>query len=376
MIPFLDLQREYRRLQAELAPVVQSVLASGHYILGREVENFESRWTEYCGVPYGVLVASGTDALTLALEASEAIHPGAGDEVITSAHGSPYTAMAILRAGGRPVFADIDPETWLVSPLTIDRALTPRTRAIIPVHLYGLPCDMTGILDLARERRLAVIEDACQAHGARYRADGWQRVGSFGQAGAFSFYPTKNLGCFGDAGMIVSNDGDLVERARILSSGGQRVRDHAVVPGYNSRGDELQAAILNCKLPHLEEWNERRRALAARYRESLHLPGLRWQPVSEGSEHVYHLFVVRHPQRNRLRAHLLEKGFETMIHYPMALHRQPAFRDSSQPSLPEAERAAEEVLSLPLQSDLSEAEIEKVADAVNEFAAVTAERPK
>ena len=274
MMPFLDLQREYRKLQAELAPVVQGVLASGHYILGKEVEKFERQWAAYCGVTHSVMVASGTDALTLALEASGAIRPGAGDEVITGAHGSPYTAMAIVRAGARPMFADIDPETWLVTPVTLECVLTPRTRAVIPVHLYGLPCDMAGILDLAREHGLAVIEDACQAHGASYRAGDWQRVGSLGRAAAFSFYPTKNLGCFGDAGIIVSNDGELIERARVLSSGGQRVRDHAVVPGYNSRGDELQAAILSCKLPHLEEWNERRRALAARYRECLHLPGL------------------------------------------------------------------------------------------------------
>jgi dTDP-4-amino-4,6-dideoxygalactose transaminase len=372
MMPFLDLQREYRRLQPELAPVVQRVLASGHYILGREVEKFERQWTGYCGVPFGVMVASGTDALTLALEASEAVTPGAGDEVITSAHGSPYTAMAIVRAGARPVFADIDPETWLTTPSTLERALTPRTRAIVPVHLYGLPCEMVGILDLARRYGLAVIEDACQAHGARYRAGEWQRVGGLGLAGAFSFYPTKNLGCFGDAGIIVSKDKELIGRARLLSSGGQRVRDHAIVPGYNSRGDELQAAILNCKLPHLDEWNERRRALAARYRESLRLPGLQFQAVPEGTEHACHLFVVRHRHRDRLRAHLREKGFETMIHYPVALHRQPAFADSSQPRLPEAERAADEVLSLPLQPDLSDAEVEKVADAVNEFAAVTA----
>jgi len=372
MIPFLDLQREYRKVQAELDPAIQRVLASGHYILGREVDDFERQWTAYCQVSHGVLVASGTDALTLALEASGAISPGARDEVITSAHGSPYTAMAIVRAGARPVFADIDPETWLVNAATIEHVLTPRTRAIIPVHLYGLPCDMREILDLARKHGLTVIEDACQAHGARYRVEQWQRVGSFGHAAAFSFYPTKNLGCFGDAGIIVSKDAELIERARVLSGGGQRVRDHAVVPGYNSRGDELQATVLNCKLPHLEEWNQKRRTLAAKYKECLHLPGLRWQPVPEDREHVYHLFVVRHAQRDRLRAHLRDKGFETMIHYPVVLHRQPAFADSSQPNLPEAELAADEVLSLPLQPDLSEAEVEKVAETVNEFAAVTA----
>ncbi|MFB3923220.1 MAG: DegT/DnrJ/EryC1/StrS family aminotransferase [Terriglobia bacterium] len=372
MIPFLDLRREYRRLESELAPVVQNVLASGHYIQGNEVEKFEEQWAAYCGVNRAVMVASGTDALTLALEASGAITPGASDEVITSAHGSPYTAMAVVRAGARPVFADIDPETWLVTPATFERALTPHTRAFIPVHLYGLPCDMAGILDLARKHGLFVLEDACQAHGAQCRTGEWERVGGLGGAGAFSFYPTKNLGCFGDAGIIVSGDDELIERARVLSSGGQQIRNSAVVPGYNSRGDELQAAILNCKLRHLDEWNERRRALATVYRERLRLPGLQYQTVPAGREHVYHLFVIRHRQRDRLRAHLREKGFETMIHYPVALHRQPAFADPAQPRLPEAERAAEEVLSLPLQPDLSAAEVENVADAVNDFASVTA----
>lgn len=372
MIPFLDLQKEYRLLQTELAPVVQRVLASGQYILGQEVEECERRWSQYCDVPHAVLVASGTDALTLALQATGVIQPGAGDEVITAAHGSLYTPLAIIRAGARPVFADIDPETWLLSPASVERALTTRTRAIVPVHLYGLPCDLTGVLELAREHQLTVVEDACQAHGARFWTDRWRRAGGFGQAAAFSFYPTKNLGCFGDAGIIISADAKLIERARLLASGGQRVRNHAVVPGYNSRGDEIQAAILNCKLAHLEAWNERRRTLAALYVQRLRLPGLRCQAVPEGREHVYHLFVIRHSQRDRLRAYLQDKGIETMIHYPVPLHRQPAFADSPRASLPEAERAAEEVLSLPLRPALSEAEVEEVVNAVNEFAAVTA----
>jgi dTDP-3-amino-3,4,6-trideoxy-alpha-D-glucose transaminase len=368
MIPFLDLQKEYRLLEAEVAPVVQRVLASGRYILGPEVEEFEERWSRYCEVPHAVFVASGTDALTLALEATGVIQPGAGDEVITAAHESLYTSLAIIRAGGRPVFADIDAETWLLSPASVERALTPRTRAILPVHLYGLPCDLTGILELARKHRLAVVEDACQAHGARFWTDRWRRVGSFGDAAAFSFYPTKNLGCFGDAGIIISSDAKLIERARLLRSGGQRTRDHAIVPGHNSRGDEFQAAILNCKLAHLDEWNERRRSLAAVYAQRLRLPGLRWQAVPEGREHVFHLFVIRYSRRERLRAYLRSKAIETMIHYPVSLHQQPAFSDCPQAWVPEAERAAEEVLSLPLRPTLSEVEVEEVADAVNEFA--------
>lgn len=373
MIRFLDLQREYRSLQAELEPFVQRVLSSGQYILGDEVKVFERRWLKYCGIRHGLMVASGTDGLTLALEASGVIRAGAGDEVITAAHGSLYTAQAILRAGARPVFADIDPRTWLVTPATLARVITPRTRALIPVHLYGLPCDMSGIIKLAREHNLVVIEDACQAHGARlFDGHGWRRAGSFGDAAAFSFYPTKNLGCFGDAGFVASNDEMWIERARLLAQGGQRERDHAVTPGYNSRGDELQAAILNCKLAHLDAWNERRRALAALYRKRVRLPGLQFQFVPHGCEPVYHLLVLRHPQRDQLRAHLRERGIETLIHYPEAVHRQPAFAVPAQPRLPEAERAVDEVLSLPLQPCLTESEVEEVADAVNEFAAVRA----
>lgn len=294
MIPFLNLKKEYESLRAEIVPAVERVMASGNYILGPEVKEFERRFTEYCGVPFGAFVASGTDALTLALESSDVIRQGAGDEVITSAHGSPYTAMAIVRAGARPIFADIDPETWLLAPDTIERVITPRTKAIVPVHLYGLPCDMEGMMDLARQHNLIVIEDACQAHGARILEGKWKRVGGFGHAAAFSYYPTKNLGCFGDAGFILSADEELIERARLLAQGGQRMRNLAAVPGYNSRGDEIQASILNCKLNHLDEWNARRRSLAALYTSRLQLPRMRLQHVPEGREHIYHLFVLRH----------------------------------------------------------------------------------
>ncbi|MGA2628823.1 MAG: DegT/DnrJ/EryC1/StrS family aminotransferase [Terriglobia bacterium] len=373
MIPFLDLQREFRSIQAELEPHVQRVLASGRYILGEEVAQFERQWAEYCGVSQALLVGSGTDGLTLALEASGAIQPGSGDEVITAAHGSPYTAQAIVRAGARPVFADIDPQTWLITPETIAPTLTPRTKAIVPVHLYGLCCDMPGIMRLAEERGLVVVEDACQAHGARFRqGQAWHRAGSVGNAAAFSFYPTKNLGCYGDAGALVSNDPELLERARLLAYGGQRIRNHAETVGYNSRGDELQAAILRCKLAYLDKWNARRRELAAMYRDLLRLPGLRCQDVPENFEHIYHLYVVRHAQRDPLRSYLRERGVETLIHYPEPIHRQPAFAGPDSPALPESERAAAEVLSLPLHPCLTQAEVEEVADAVNEFAAVRA----
>jgi dTDP-4-amino-4,6-dideoxygalactose transaminase len=371
MIPFLNLSREYEKLRAEIEPAVQRVMAAGNYILGPEVGEFERRFTEYCGVPFGAFVASGTDALTISLQASGVIRPGAGDEVITAAHGSPYTALAIVRAGARPVFAEIDTQTWHLTPETIERAITPRTKAIVPVHLYGLPCDMKGIMDIARQHGLDVVEDACQAHGAKFQDGEWKRVGSFGHAAAFSFYPTKNLGCFGDAGFILSADRDLIERARLLARGGQRIRDLAAVAGFNSRGDEIQAAILNCKLSHLDEWNERRRALAAVYTRLLQLPDLHLQEIPEGREHTYHLFVVRHKLRNQLRVHLHGRGIETMTHYPVALHHQPAFAGVAPGNLPEAERAADEVMSLPLQPSMTETEVEEVANAVNEFASLT-----
>ena len=256
----------------------------------------------------------------------------------------------------------------LATPATIERVLTQRTRAIIPVHLYGLPCDMTGIMDLARRRGVAVIEDACQAHGARVVVDGWRRAGTIGLAGAFSFYPTKNLACLGDAGAIVSSDMKLIERARILRNGGQQERDFVLFEGFNSRCDEIQASILNRKLPCLDGWNELRRNLASRYIQRLKLPDLRWQAVPQGREPVYHLFVIRHPRRDALQVFLKQRGIETMIHYRMALHRQPAFANSAQADCPEAERAVSQILSLPLYRTLSESAFDKVVKAINEFA--------
>jgi dTDP-4-amino-4,6-dideoxygalactose transaminase len=367
VIPFQDLEREYLATQADLEPALLKVLASGRYILGKETEEFEEQWSKYCGAAAAVLVGSGTDALTIALSASGLIKPGSGDEVITAALGSLYTPLAILRAGAKPVFADVDAETMLLTPATIEQVLTPRTRAIIPVHLYGLPCDMAGIMELARRHGLAVIEDACQAHGARVCADGWRRAGTIGLAGAFSFYPTKNLACLGDAGAIVSSDMKLIERARILRNGGQQERDLMLLEGFNSRCDEIQAAILNRKLPCLDGWSELRRNLASRYHQRLKLSDLCFQVVPPGREPVYHLFVIRHPRRNQLQAYLRQRGIETMIHYRVVLHRQPAFENSRQADCPEAERAVSQILSLPLYRTLSESAFEKVVNAVNEF---------
>jgi dTDP-4-amino-4,6-dideoxygalactose transaminase len=364
MIQFLDLRREYQAIRAEIDSALLTVASSGRYILDQEVAEFERRWAEYCGLSGAVLVASGTDALTVALLASGHIRPGAGHEVITSALGSIYTPLAILHAGAVPVFADIDPDAWTLSPQSVEQVLTPRTRAIVPVHLYGLSCESDQISRFAHERGLTVIEDTCQAHGVRW--------GNHSQSArsvtlAFSFYPTKNLGCFGDAGAIVSSDAELIDRARVLRSGGQTTRDHAVMPGYNSRCDEIQAAILNRKLAHLDAWNQRRRALASQYVERLRLPGLRCQKVPPQQAHVYHLFVIRHPNRDQLQRHLRECGIETMVHYRSALHCQPAFSAMRTRCLPEAERAAQEVLSLPLYPGLEESEAEEIMNAVNDF---------
>lgn len=314
------------------------------------------------------MLGSGTDALTLALVASEVLRAESGDEVVTAALGSPYIALAIIRAGARPVFADVDPETMLITPASVERVLTPRTRALIPVDLYGVPCDMAGLCELARKHGLAVIEDACQAHGARICTDQWRRVGTFGRATCFSFYPTKNLGCFGDAGAIVSSDEGLIKRARVLRNGGQQGRDYVPVRGFNSRCDEVQAAILNQKLSYLDCWNERRRALARLYVERLNLPGLRWQTVPAGREPVYHLFVIRHRFRDQLQGYLQEREIETMVHYRRALNRQPAFENCQQADCPEAQRAAAELLSLPLYPSLSEIQVEEITNAINGFA--------
>ncbi len=362
-IPFLDLRRAYRELEGELKASLTHVLEGGVYILGEAVEAFEEEWARFCEVMGAAGVGNGTDALVLALLASGAVRPGRGDEVITSPLTAAYTALAIVNAGGVPVFADIDPATYTLDPGILERAITPRTRAIVPVHLYGQMADVTAIAQLAERQALLDIEDAPQAHVAR--RDG-KRAGAHGAAAAFSFYPTKNLGAYGDGGAVVSADGTLVERVRSLRQGGHPAALRAGGPGRNSRLDAIQAALLRVKLTRLEAWTARRRALATLYDEGLR--GTRLiLPVDAGPAHVYHLFVVQHPERDRLRAHLAARGIQTLVHYPELLHQQPLFGGGPSRVLPVAEEVASRVLSLPLYPQLERQEAQAVIEAILDF---------
>lgn len=359
-IPFLNLTRQPHNLVKEITQAVGSVIERGSFILGEEVRAFEAEWAEYCQAAGAVGVANGTDAITLALTAA-GIKPG--DEVITTPLTAAYTSLAIVNAGAKPVFVDIDEKTFNINPEKIEPAVTPRTRAVVPVHLYGQPADMRAISEIAARRKLVVIEDAAQSHGAR---TGGKPVGFSSLAATFSFYPTKNLGAFGDGGAVVSRDEDFLCKVRVLRQGGHADAMNLNLIGRNSRLDEMQAAILRVKLKRLAEWTARRRELAAIYYERLKHFRRVYLPFS-GEESVFHLFVIRHPDRDNLKNFLFERGIETLVHYPYLLHRQKIFRSPEQKPLPVAEKVGEEILSLPLYPELKTAEVEAVCDAIAEF---------
>jgi len=360
-VSFVDLRAQTRALQPALTAAIQAVLSQGDFVLGEEVERFEQDFAAYCGVRYAVGVDSGLSALELALRAAGI---GPGDEVITQANTFIATVGAILAVGARPILADCD-RHGAVDPAAISACISPRTRAIIPVHLFGRISDMEAVLALAAAHGLAVIEDACQAHGAVWRG---KRAGSFGLAAAFSFYPAKNLGAFGDGGMLITNSSALADTARLLRNYGQRVKyEHEATP-LNRRLDTLQAAILRVKLPRLDQWNDRRRQLADIYRERLaDLPiGV---PASDaGRRHVYHLFVVEVNGRDALRAALASDGIDTGIHYPIPLHRQPVLAPLGygEGAFPETERLAGASLSLPMYPELPLGHLERVAVAIRQ----------
>jgi dTDP-4-amino-4,6-dideoxygalactose transaminase len=366
-VPFLDLRARVAAQRRELDEAVARVLDSGWFVLGPEVEAFERELAAALGAREAVGVGNGTDALCLALRA---LGVGPGDEVVTSAISAAFTALAVVQAGARPVFVDVDPRTLNLDPERAARALTPRTRAIVPVHLYGHPADMGPLLALAREKGLAVLEDACQAHGALYEGRPVGTLAGERGLGALSFYPTKNLGGLGDGGAILVNDPAFAARLRQLRNGGQSDRYRHETAGVNSRLDEMQAALLRVGLRHLAAGNERRRALAALYERELAGSGvepLREQPYARA---VFHLFVVRHPRRDALAEALRERGIGTLIHYPIPLHLQPAFASlGGRPGdLPAAEKAAGEILSLPLYPELGDEQVKEVAEAVRECA--------
>lgn len=359
-VPFIDLVRQYKTIEDEVNAALHGVLTRGHFILGPNVEAFEREMAEYCGVSHAIGVASGTDALRIALQAAGV---GAGHEVITSAFTFIATAEVISQLGAQPVFADIDPVTLALQPERVAERITARTRAIVPVHLYGQPADMPGLLRLAERHGLTVVEDAAQAIGAEHRG---RRVGSLGHLGCFSFFPTKNLGAYGDGGLVTTSDATLADRVRMLRQHGSRTKYFHESLGWSSRLDELQAAILRVKLRYLEDWTERRREHARRYRERLVATPLQLPPEQPDSRMVYHLFTVRTPRRDELGKFLGARGIQTMVHYPIPLHLQPPYRQLGV-SLPETERASNEVVSLPIFPDLEKDEVDAVCAAVVEF---------
>jgi dTDP-4-amino-4,6-dideoxygalactose transaminase len=355
----LDLGPQLAALGDELARAVERVLRSGQYILGPEVEAFEREVAQYLGVAHAVGVSSGTDALVIALRA---LGLGAGDEVIVPSFTFFASVEAVTLAGATPVFADIEPRTFALAPKEVERRIGPRTRAILAVHLYGHPADVDALGALARSRGLALVEDAAQAFGAAHRG---RRVGGLGDVAAFSFFPSKNLGAAGDAGLIASDDAELAGRARMLRVHGSRQRYVHEAIGYTARLDEIQAAVLRVKLPHVERWNAARRAVAALYSERLRgLPGIQTPLVAAWAEHVFHQYTIRvlPAARARIARALAAEQIASQIYYPIPVHRTPPYETAL--SLPETERAAAEVLSLPIWPELSAEQVERVCAAL------------
>lgn len=360
MIPFLDLGAAYQELKAEIDPAIARMLESGHYILGPEVESFESEFAMYCEAAQTVSLANGLDALHLALRA---MCVGPGDEVIVPSNTYIATWLAVSQCGATPVPVEPLEATYNLDPALIEAAITARTKVILPVHLYGQPADMDPILTIARKHGLRVLEDAAQAHGARYKG---KRIGGHSDAVAWSFYPGKNLGALGDGGAVTTNDPELADRIRVLRNYGSRVKYVNEVRGYNSRLDPIQAAVLRVKLRHLDEWNARRTALAVGYLEGLADTGLALPHVPEWADCAWHLFVVRHPQRDSLQQRLIEAGIGSLIHYPIPPHKQQAYSESRfrVDSFPLAARIAEEVLSLPIGPQQTVEQTDAVVAAV------------
>jgi len=357
MIPMLDMRKELELVRDEMLSAMREVVESGQYILGRKVEEFERESAAYLGARHAIGVASGTDALLLALRALDIKQ---GDEVITTPFTFFATAEVVIHLRATPVFADIDPATLNISPESIEKKLTPKTRAIIPVHLFGLPADMEKILEMAQRHGFKVLEDCAQSFGAGI---GGEKTGSIGDAGSFSFYPSKNLGGCGDGGLISTNDGELAARVRLLRNHGSKGGYIHEAIGYNSRLDELQAAILLVKLKRIDEYNRKRREKADLY--SRHLKGAVLCPPNDknGFTHVFHQYTIRDKRRDVIRERLREEGVSSMVYYPVPLHLQPAlkFLGYKEGDLPAAEKAAKEVLSLPIYPELPESVIERIA---------------
>jgi dTDP-4-amino-4,6-dideoxygalactose transaminase len=362
-VPFLDLKAQHQPIQAEIDAAFHSIFARTAFILGDEVAQFEREFAEYCNVEFAVGVDSGLSALKLALKAYDI---GPSDEVIVPANTFVATAAAVTFVGAQPVLVDIEPGTYNIDPEQIEAALTPRTKAIIPVHLYGIPADMTRIWEIAQRHGLIVIEDACQAHGAYYHE---KRAGSLSHAAAFSFYPGKNLGAAGDAGALVTSDPVVAERVRSMRNCGQREKYHHVTAPYNHRMDTLHAAVLSIKLRHLDDWNVARRTHAELYNELLSDLDVITPAVPADTVPVWHLYVIRAEERDALKAHLEAKGIGTGLHYPIPIHLQEFYQSLGYGAgaFPVTEDYAQRILSLPMYPEMSREAVEYVSEAIREF---------
>jgi len=370
-IPFVDLAAQHRALERPLREATSRILETSGFILGEDVEAFEREFAAFCGVKHAIGVASGLEALTLSLRA---LGVGRGDEVLVPANTFIATALAVVQAGAKPVLVDVDPQIYTIDPAMAAKAITKKTKAIIPVHLYGQSADMDAIRALAAKHKLSVVEDACQAHGATYKEE--ERCGGMSDAGCFSFYPSKNLGALGDGGMITTNRDDLAEQIRTIRNYGQTSKNVHAVKGINSRLDGIQAAILRVKLRHLPKWNEARRRHAVHYTETLREMPVATPAERQGGTHVYHLYVVRVPRRDELQHHLEALGVSCGVHYPIPIHLQGAFSDLDRGpgSYPVAERLASEILSLPMYPEMADSDVGTVCESIAAFFAATAGR--
>src|ERR1700730_4416311 len=362
-VPFVDLAAQYCAISAEINEAVSKVIRETDFVLGRDVHLFEEEFASFCEAKWAIGVDSGTSALELALRAYEI---GPGDEVITAANSFIASALAISHAGATPVLVDVDPDTYTINAAAIEKAISPRTKGIIPVHLYGHPADMDPIVQWAERHGLVIIEDACQAHGARYKG---KRTGSLGHAAAFSFYPGKNLGGYGDGGMVVTGDQAVAKRLEMLRNYGQKEKYQHMFRGYNRRLDTLQAAVVRVKLNHLAEWNDARRLHAKSYRRLLEQSGIVTPYAVAHAEAVWHLYVIRVDQRDAMKEYLASRGISVGIHYPIPIHLQPAYRDLGyrQGDFPVTEEYARQILSLPMYAELTPEVIGRVAETASEF---------
>lgn len=369
-VSLLDLTAQYEDIKPEIKQAVDNVLESGNYIMGPFVKSFEQAMAEYCGTKYAIGVANGTDALLLTLDA---LGVGAGDEVITTPFTFFASAEVISQLGATPVFVDIDPDTYNMDPAKLEAAITPKTKAIMPVHIFGQPVDMDEILEIANKHNVFVVEDACQAIGSRYKG---KRIGSLGTAGCFSFFPTKNLGGYGDGGIVVTNDEELARKIQILRVHGSNPKYYHSVIGYNSRLDALQAAMLQVKLKYIDQWNQQRRDKAAIYNEALKDLSITLPYVKENREAVFHLYIIQTKYRDELMAHLKEHGIASGVYYPVPLHKQEVYSNLGYEdgSLAESEKASLGTMALPLYPELTMDDQEYVISVVREFFEAKGER--